>query len=69
MILVGVVMVLVCKIKMLMKPVLPKEAVNVFEPLGYEVVSNWLSVVGKAEILQSVKEKRGAVVKTSDGHL
>lgn len=56
-------------VNMLMKPVLPKEAVNVFEPLGNEVVSDWLSVVGKTEILQCVKKKRGAVVKTSNGHL
>lgn len=58
-----------CSIKMFRKLVLPKEAVDIFEPLGYEVVSDWLSVVGKAEILQSVKEKRRAVVKTSNGHL
>ena len=28
--------------------ILPKEAVNIFEPLGYEVVSNRLSVVWEA---------------------
>ena len=27
---------------------LPEEAVNIFEPLGYEVVSNRLSVVWEA---------------------
>lgn len=48
---------------------LPKEAVDVFEPLGYEVVSDRLGVVWKAEIFQSVEEKRGAVVKCSNGHL
>ena len=49
--------------------VLPEEAIDIFEPLGDEVVCDWLGVVGKAQILQSVEEKRGAVVKCSDGHL
>lgn len=51
------------------KVVLPKETINIFEPLADEVVCDWLSVVGKAQILQSVEEKRGAVVKCSNGHL
>lgn len=49
--------------------VLPKEAVHIFKPLGYEVVSDWLSVVGKAKILQGVEKERGAVVKCSNSHL
>lgn len=56
-------------LKLHMKLVVPKEAVDIFEPLAYEVVSDWLSVVGKAEVLQCVEEKRGAVVKCSNGHL
>ena len=43
-----------------------KEAVDIFEPLGYEVVSDRLSVVWKAQILQSVEEKRGAVFLEAD---
>lgn len=49
--------------------VLPQEAVNVFQPLAYEVVCDWFCVVGKAEILQSVEEQRRAVVQCSNGHL
>lgn len=48
---------------------LPKEAVDIFQPLGYEVISDWLSVVRKTEILQSVEEQRWAVVKCSNSHL
>lgn len=52
-----------------LKLIVPKEAVDIFEPLAYEVVSDRLSVVGEAEVLQGVEEKRGAVVKCSYGHL
>lgn len=48
---------------------LPEEAVDVFEPLGDEVVSDGLGVVGEAQVLQSVEEERGAVVERGDGHL
>lgn len=48
---------------------LPEEAVDVFEPLGYEVVGDGLGVVWKTQILQRVEEEWGAVVKCSDGHL
>lgn len=48
---------------------LPKEAVDIFEPLCDKVVRDGLSVVRKAQVLQSVEQKRGAVVKSSDGHL
>lgn len=33
------------------------------------MISDGLSVVGEAEILQGVEEQRGAVIKCSDGHL
>lgn len=49
--------------------VLPEEAINIFEPLGDEVVCDWLGVVGKAQILQGVEEKRWTVVQCSDGYL
>lgn len=47
----------------------PKEAVDIFEPLGNEVICDWFSVVWKAEILQCVEEKRWAVIKCSDRYL
>lgn len=49
--------------------VLPQEAVNVFEPLGDEVVGDGLSVVWEAQVLQGVEQQRGAVVQGCDGHL
>lgn len=57
-----------CSVEILLN-LLPKEAVNIFEPLGYEVVSDRLSVVWKAKVLQSVEQKRGAVVKCGNSHL
>lgn len=33
------------------------------------MVCDWLGAVGEAEILQSVEEKRGAVIESGDGHL
>lgn len=47
----------------------PEEAVDVFEPLGDEVVGDGLGVVGEAQILQCVEEKRRTVIERSDGHL
>ncbi len=47
----------------------PEEAVDVFEPLGDEVVGDGLGVVGEAQILQCVKEQRRAVIERGNGHL
>lgn len=47
----------------------PEEAVDVFEPLGDEVVGDGLGVVGEAQILQRVEEQRRTVIERSDGYL
>lgn len=54
---------------LLSKEGLPKEAVDIFEPLGDEVVRDWLCVIGESQILQSVEEQRWTVVKCGNGHL
>lgn len=48
---------------------IPKEAVDVFEPLGDEVVGDGLGVVGEAQILECVEEQRRAVIERGNGHL
>lgn len=47
----------------------PKEAVDIFEPLRDKMVGDWLRVVGEAQILQSVEQQRGVIVECSNGHL
>lgn len=48
---------------------IPKEAVDVFEPLGDEVVGDGLGVVGEAQILKRVEEQWRAVIECGNGHL
>lgn len=47
----------------------PKEAVDIFEPLRDEVVGDRLRVVGEAQVLQSVEQQRRVIIECSNGHL